>query len=252
MRRLALLLAAAWTCQAQAGLFDDDEARRRIDEFRARTETRFDQQAKAQLDLAGQLQRQADEIASLRGLIETLTYELDQARKRQQDLYLDLDSRLRKLEAPAAAAPAAAGGAAEAVAGAAAPASPAAADPAAENKSYEDALGLFKGGRYREAALGFAGFVQKYPDSTLAPNAQFWLANAWYAQRNCYKAIENHSVVVTKYPQSPKAPDAMLAIASCQQEIGNTVGSRRTLENLVARYPSSPAAESAQQRLKKK
>ena len=243
MRRLALLLATLWAAQAQAGLFDDEEARRQILDMKAKNEARFDQQAKAQLDLAGQLSRQAEEIAALRGQVETLMYELDTAKKRQQDFYIDLDSRLRKLESGAtAAAPANGEGGTPA----------AARDPAAEATAYEAALGQFKAGKYKEAASAFAGFVQQYPDSDLTPNAQFWLGNAWYAQRNCYKAIENHSIVAQKYATSPKAPDSLLAVATCQQEIGNANGAKRSLEALVARYPGTPAADTAQQRLKKK
>ena len=96
--RIALLIAALGAAQAQAGMFDDEEARRQITDLRIKNEARFDQQAKAQLDLASQIQRQAEEIARLRGQIETLTYELETAKKRQQDFYLDLDTRLRKFE----------------------------------------------------------------------------------------------------------------------------------------------------------
>jgi tol-pal system protein YbgF len=251
--RIAVLVAALGAGQAQAGLFDDDEARRQLMEFRAATESQFDTQAKAQLDLAGQIQRQTDEIAKLQGLIETLTYELETAKKRQQDFYIDLDTRVRKLESAAAAAPAetpapAAGTAEAPKAAAAAPA----ANPAAETQEYESALGFFKSGKYKEAATAFGAFLQKHPESSLAPNAQFWLGNAWYAQRDCKKAIEAQNQVTAKWPESPKAPDAMLAVATCQQELGNGVAAKRSLEALVARYPSSPAAESASQRLKKK
>src|SRR5574343_921236 len=96
--RIALLIAALGAAQAQAGVFDDDEARRQVSDIRIKTEARFDQQAKAQLDLSAQIQRQAEEISRLRGQIETLNYELETAKKRQQDFYLDLDTRLRKFE----------------------------------------------------------------------------------------------------------------------------------------------------------
>src|SRR5574343_619934 len=96
--RIALLIAVLGAAQAQAGVFDDDEARRQVSDLRIKTEARFDQQAKAQLDLSTQIQRQAEEIARLRGQIETLNYELETAKKRQQDFYLDLDTRLRKFE----------------------------------------------------------------------------------------------------------------------------------------------------------
>lgn len=240
--RIALLIAALGATQARAGMFDDDEARRQIIDQRIKAEARFDQQAKAQLDLAGQIQRQAEEIARLRGQIETLNYELETAKKRQQDFYLDLDTRLRKFETAAAPAATADG----------APAAKPAGDPAREGQDYEAALNQFKAAKYKEAAVAFAAFVQKYPDSSLAPNAQYWLGNAWYAQRNCNKAIEAQSVVTTRYADSAKAPDAWLAIATCQQELGNPTGAKRSLETVLAKYPNTPAAEAAQQRLKKK
>ncbi len=247
--RIALLIAALGAAaQAQAGMFDDEEARRQIKDLSIKNEARFDQQGKTQLDLANQLSRQSEEIARLRGQVETLTYELETAKKRQQDFYLDLDTRLRKLE-PQGGGSAAVDGEKGANSGANAQGG---ADPARENRDYEAALNNFKAGKYKEASWGFSAFVQKYPDSTLAPNAQFWLGNAFIAQRNCAKAIEAHSVVTTKYADSAKAPDSWLAMATCQQEMGNAAAAKRSLETLVAKYPNAPAADTARDRLKKK
>lgn len=244
MRRLRLLflIASLGAAQAQAGIFDDEEARRQLVDFRIKTEARFDQQAKAQLELSAQIQRQADEIARLHGLLETLGYKQEVGDKRTQDFYLDLDSRLRKFETPVAAPADPAATPAAAIKG----------DPAREGQEYEAALNQFKAAKYKEAAAAFAAFVQKNPDSSLAPNAQYWLGNAWYAQHDCRRAIEAQSIVTTKYPDSPKAADAWLAIATCQQEMGNPTGVKRSLDTLIAKYPNSPAAEAAQQRLKKK
>lgn len=239
--RIVLLLASLGAVQAHAGIFDDDEARRQLAEFRQKTEARFDQQAKAQLDLAGQIQQKSEEIARLRGQVETLSYELETARKRQQDFYLDLDTRVRKFEAPPVAAADSAGGAN----------ATAAADTARETQEYEAALAHFKGARYKDASTSFAAFVQKFPNSQLAPNAQYWMGNAWMMQQDCKRAIEAQTVVTTKYPDSPKAPDAWLAIASCQRDTNNLQGARRSLQTLVTKYPNAPAAEQARERLKK-
>ena len=244
LARIALLIAALGASHVQAGMFDDEEARRQITDLTIKSDARFDQQGKAQLDLATQLQRQSEEIARLRGQVETLSYELETAKKRQQDFYLDLDTRLRKFEPQA--------GGSAAVDPASGANSPAAADPARESKDYEAALNQFKAAKYKEAAWAFSAFVKKYPDSSLAPNAQFWLGNAWVAQRNCAKAVEAHSVVTTRWADSPKAPDSWLAMANCQQEMGNPAAARRSLETAIAKYPSSPAADTARQRLKTK
>jgi len=244
MRRLhlVLLIAALGATQARAGVFDDDEARRQLADLKVKTEARFDQMAKAQLELANQNARLAEENAHLRGQLETLGYKQEVGDKRVQDFYLDLDSRLRKLETPPVVQ----------AADGATPGSAVKGDPAKENADYEAALNQFKAAKYKEAAGGFAAFVQKYPDSNLSPNAQYWLGNAWRAQGDCRRAIEAHSIVTTKYADSPKAADAWLAIATCQQELGNPTGVKRSLETVIAKYPNTPAAESAQQRLKKK
>lgn len=242
----ALLLAALASQQAHAGLFDDDEARRQISDLTSKTNERLDTASKGQLELANQIQSLREENARLRGQVETLVYELESAKKRQQDFYVDLDERLRKMEIKPAAAPQSAP-AEETTA----PAKPAA-DPAAESRDYEAALNLFKAGKLKEAAAGFEAFGKAHPESSLTPNAHYWLGNAQYALRDCRKAIDTHRGVFTKWPEHAKAPDAMLNVATCQQELGDLKNAQTTLQAVVIKYPDAPAAATARQRLKKK
>lgn len=247
MRRLPLVFLIASLGSGSAWAFlDDKEARRQVADLKIQTETRFEQQARAQLELSAQIQRQAEEIARLRGQIETLNWELEQARKRQQDFYLDLDSRLRRLEPQAASvsAPEEGSGPAQAIGGSG--------SAAGDTAAYDAALELFRATRYSDAGTAFARFVEQYPNSALAANAQYWLGNAWFAQRDCTKAIEAQSQLITRYPTSDKVPDALLSIATCQQELGNRQGAVRTMEGLIEKYPSSPAADKARERLKKR
>ncbi|MGC1818959.1 MAG: YbgF trimerization domain-containing protein, partial [Casimicrobiaceae bacterium] len=113
---VVVALLATFAHAAHAALFDDDEARRRIDatnqrlaDLQQQIETRLtavEQQLKGRglADLANQIELLQSDLAKLRGQVEVVTYELDQAQKRQRDLYVDLDTRLRKLETAAAAA----------------------------------------------------------------------------------------------------------------------------------------------------
>ena len=67
------------------------------------------------LELSQQLERLRQEVTQLRGQLEVSANEVQMASKRQRDMYVDLDTRMRRLEVPAAAgavAPAAAGAAA--------------------------------------------------------------------------------------------------------------------------------------------
>jgi len=244
----ALLVALFGVQQANAALFDDDEARQRINDLSIKTNERVDTLSRAQIELVNQIQSLREENAKLRGQVETLQYELESSKKRQQDFYVDLDGRLRKLETAAAqpAEPPPPGDASADI-----PGRPSAADPAAETREYEAALNLFKANKLKDAGNAFEAFAKAHPESTLTPNAYYWQANALSAQRDCKRAIDVYRIVTTKFPQNTKAPDALVGVASCQTELGDAKSARTTLEAIVIKYPDSPAAATARQRLKK-
>ena len=172
------------------------------------------------------------------GQIEVLMNQTEQLEKRQKDLYVDLDNRLRKIEsAPALAADGKA------------PAAQPAVDIAAENKAYEAALNQFKAANYQAAIASFQGFVAAYPQSLLIPSAQYWIGNAYYTLRDYKLAISTQQKLIATWPDHAKAPDALLNIATSQSETGDVRASRETLQALVKKYPTSPAAEQARQRL---
>ena len=245
---LALAVVAAQP--ARAGLFDDEEARRQIKDLSIQTNERLETLSKAQFDLVNQIQALREENAKLRGQVETLTYELESAKKRQQDFYIDLDGRLRKFEGGGSSAGDAKPGADDAPPSGE-PARKTSADPAAESRDYEAALNYFRANKVKEAAAAFEAFGKNYPDSTMAPNAQYWLGNAHYTLKDCKRAIEAHKQVVAKWPQHPRAPDSLIGIATCQQEMGDAKGAKASLESVIAKYPGSSAATTAKQRLKK-
>ncbi len=301
MFRLRILLPALLaTClvapPARAALFDDEEARKRIDETNQRLTqvqkqledrlTALEAQLKSQglVEIFSQVEQLKSDVARLRGQIEVLNHELEQAGKRQRDLYVDLDSRLRKLEggpgaavspaAPAGAAAAPATGASGAGASGAAPAPSAPSPPAGasapiaaaagasgtsqpagmpdgggEQRAYDAALDQFKSGNYAAAITSFTSFVKAYPKSPLAPSAQYWIGNAQFAQKDYRAAIASQRQLVAAYPESQKVPDALLNIATSQFEMGDAAASRRTLEALIGKYPQSDAAVKARQRL---
>jgi tol-pal system protein YbgF len=264
---LALLLAAQLaTAPARAAMFDDDEARKRIETLRGRVDQierslaqrldALETKNAGVVDLFKDVEQIKADIAKLRGQYEVLTYELEQAQKRQRDLYLDLDSRVRKLEGGPGAA-AGTPGVADATPGVVGGAGPMATaqtpgragDLAAEQRAYDAALDLFKSGNYSAATSSFQAFARTYPRSPLAPSAMYWAGNAQYAQKDFRAAITTQRQLLAAFPDSQKVPDALLNIASAQIELGDNAGAKRTLEEIVAKYPTSEAAGKARQRL---
>jgi tol-pal system protein YbgF len=238
----ACLALAAWMpLHASAGILDDDEARKAIIDLRskvenlsrdlnARIDTKTDKTAA--LDLVNQHEQTMQEIARLRGQIEVLANEVANVQKRQKDLYADLDARIVKLEPRQVNID---GKEAEV-------------DPG-ELKSYEAAMTLFKSGDYKVAANALSDFVRRHPESSYASNAQYWLGNAYYAQRDYKNAIAAQEIVASTYKDSAKAPDAMLNIASSYIEMKDKKNAKKALQQLVSKYPDSSAASAAKDRL---
>lgn len=230
---------------ARAGMFDDEEARRDIAALRGQVEV--NQKAVEErlariealvqdrsIELAKLIDDLKQDLARMRGQIEVQANQIDTLDRRQKDLYVDLDARLRKLEASAQAQEK------QAVS---------APDPAAEAKAYEAALNQFKLGNYQSSVAAFQNFLASYPDSQQVSSAQYWIGNAYYALRDYKTAIAAQQKLLASWPTSAKAPDALLNIASCQAEMGEAKAARDTLQVLLKKYPGTPAAEQAKQRL---
>ena len=236
-----LLLALLLPLQASAGLLDDDEARRAILDLRAKVDnitrdltTRLDAKADkaATLDMLNQHEQTLAEIAKLRGQIEVLANEIAKAQNNQRTLYADLDARIKRLEPRQ-----------ETIDGQTAEVLP------SEKQAYDAAMDTFKTGDYKRAASALQDFVKRFPESAYAANAQYWLGNAYYAQRDYKNAIAAQEVVTTTYANSAKAPDAMLNIATSYAELKDKTRAKKTLQALVAKFPGTQAAQSAKERL---
>ncbi|MDR3088031.1 MAG: tol-pal system protein YbgF [Azoarcus sp.] len=218
---------------AQAGLFDDAEARKQIDELKQNFQSRLEIVTNGQLDLAGQNEELRAEVARLRGQIEVLLNEIESLKNRQRDFYVDLDNRMRQLETTSQQnAQNTSGGASNKGGG-----------------SYDAALNLLKEGRAPEALTEFDAFINGNPESDLLPDAYFWAGNAALQAKDVAAANKHFNAVIGRWPKSAVAPDAMLGIANGQIAIGDQRTARRTLQSLVDRYPSSNAAKTAKQHL---
>lgn len=290
---LAVALGVLFSLSAHAGIFDDEEARKQVLQLRTQMsdtqrtlEARIGEleaQAKNRsiIDLFNQVEVLKAEFAKLRGQIELLQNEMENTQKRQRDLYVDLDGRLRKMEAQQAEQAARAAAAAAATpppsasmppgvvgpagttgvtpppaadAGRAMPpgglvAPPAVMDPVAEQRAYDQGLEHFRAGRFAEAVTAFQLFTRNFPRSTLVPSAQYWIGNSLYATRDFRGAITTQRQLIAQYPDSAKASDALLNIASAQSELGDIQAARLTLQEVANKYPTTEAGAKAKQRL---
>lgn len=177
------------------------------------------------------------EQAELRGMIEELAHEAESTASRQRDLYIDLDQRLQRLEQAGDGGRLAPGELPM--------------PSGSDRDNYQAAFELLKDGRYDEAATAFQQFLQTYPDSELADNAQYWLAESYYVTQKFKQALPAFEEVVSEYPRSGKVPDALLKIGYCNYELQRWDAARSALDRVRAEYPDTTAARLAIQRLER-
>ncbi len=244
---------------------------------------------RALLELFQRMDDLTEEVRNLRGMLEQQDHDLAGLKKRQRELYLDTDRRLRELEitssrAPAATAPVApaAKPAASAAPAAASPqpkparvtvapqlpkpvapvAEPVAPKPVApsnppsttmtqERAAYQKAFDMLKEGRYKSANTAFRHFVTQYPHSSYAGNSQYWLGESNYVTRQFEQAVKEFEAVLNKYPGSNKVPDAMLKLGYTYYELHRFDDARAILDQLRKKYPKSTAARLAGKRLER-
>ena len=193
------------------------------------------------LDMSNQIEALRTDVRAMHNDVDVLNHTLEANRKQQHDLYADLDQRLKVLETRGVVAGSAAGGAA---------AGGANADPG-DKASYQTAFDLLKNTQIDQAIAAFQNFLNTYPNSQLADNAQYWLGEAYYVNKAYPDALASFQKVVENYPGSRKLPDAQVKIGYCDYELKQFPAARDALAQVVAKYPDAPAAKLAQARLEK-
>lgn len=119
-----------------------------------------------------------------------------------------------------------------------------------EKEAYERAFRALRETRYADAAEGFSGFLERFPDSGYAPNALYWLAETYYVTRDFDTALDYFSELIERFPDSSKQGDALLKIGFSHYERKRWNEARAALEQVRSQYPGTTLARLAEGRLR--
>ena len=262
---LGLFALSSTFNSANAALFDDKEARKKIVEVEAKQQSDHSAamaaiadlkksqaamekriaaieaivQGGGLADMQNQIEALKQEVANLKGDLEVASHNLETTQQRQKDLYTDTDTRLRRIEGG--------GDSAGASSGSTVP------PPVVEEKdakAFADADSLSKSAKHKEAFAAFDSFLKEYPNSKLAPDALYGMGYSQFALKNYKSSIATQQKVIDLHPTSAKVPDAMYNQANSQIQLGQVSNAKKTLRDLVAKYPDAAVTPSAQKRLK--
>ncbi len=250
VRIATVLFACCFIGAAQAGIFDDDEARKAILDLRQqidsvrkesqsliagetlRTTEENAQLRRSLLDLQNQIESLRSDQAKIRGQYEELSRSVSELQRQQKDAVQGMDDRLRKMEPTSVTVDG----------------REFLADPT-EKRDFESALAVFRKGDFAAAQVAFFDFIRRYGQSGYVPSANFWLGNARYATRDYKEAVLNFRALLAQVPDHLRAPESVLSIANCQLELKDNKAAKKTLEDLLKAYPQSEAAAAAKERL---
>lgn len=210
----------------------------------ASTNNRFDgatsqiQQLSASLDEAkGQISKLSQQVAQTQQMLQTINTPQPAANAPAGS------------PAPSGDAP---GGGPSAGAGPSAAAAPSAAPPVPDPESlYKSAYADYTQGQYPLAIQGFQQYLQYYGNTDLASNAQFYIGDALYLQKDYKKAIGAYDKCIASYPDGNKVAAAYLKKGYAYLAMGQTTPGERELRSLIRKYPSTHEADLARERLKR-
>lgn len=231
--------------------------------------TRLEQQTQNKdqggIGMVNQVQQLKEQLRQLQGQLEELQHQQQELGDKSKAQYIDLDSRLGRLEngsaasgaAPASAQSTATNPSAAASADAGTPSNNDAASAANGASSadaqaaYQVAFKALRAGDYVSASRDFRAFIAQYPNESLTPNAWYWLGESYYVTMNYPVALDSFQKLLSQFPQSEKAPDALLKVGYSELELKRVAEAKATLTSVTTKYPGSKAASLAQERLQR-
>lgn len=118
-----------------------------------------------------------------------------------------------------------------------------------EEETYKSAKAFFDKGDFEKARSSFEDFISKFPDSTEADNARFWIGDSYYAEKWFENAILEYQKVLKNYPKSNKVAAARLKQGYAFAELGEKANAQLVLNELIKYYPNTNEAKYAQAKI---
>jgi len=116
---------------------------------------------------------------------------------------------------------------------------------------YNNALRDYNGAKNELAIQEFNDYIKFYPNTDLAGNAYFYLAEIQFKAGDYQKAVANYDLVLQNFPSGNKAAAAQLKKGYALLELGKEDEGTQELKRVIQRYPRTNEAVQARERLRK-
>ena len=121
--------------------------------------------------------------------------------------------------------------------------------PGNPDQLFAAAYGDYSRGNYDLAISEFRQYVDTYPSSEMADNAQYWIGEAYYAKGQYSTALTEFEKVQQLFPKGDKVPAARFKKAMCLSQLGQTEAANAEFQAIIRWYPRSTEAVLAKQQI---
>lgn len=104
-------------------------------------------------------------------------------------------------------------------------------------------------GNYQLALQGFKEYLNNFPNSEFAGNAQYWIGETYYARGEFQTAFDEFKKVIVNYPRGTKVAAALLKMGYCLIKLNDLSGAKMYFNAVIQRFPHSEEAKLASSRL---
>lgn len=203
-------------------------------------------------DTRREIAEQRDLLHATRATASSSARETEETLGRLEGKLDDIMARFRIASERAPAKPADPAPTTTPPAGGGAGSPPAATPPASgvdRNQLYEQATTDLTQGRYGLALNGYRQYLQLFPETDLADNAQYGAGECFFAQAMFDSALVEYARVGVRWGTGDRAPASLYKLGLCEERLGRSAESRKTFEDLVKRFPQSGEAQLARDRI---
>jgi tol-pal system protein YbgF len=189
-------------------------------------------------DVGIQLQKVVEDVAQLRGQVESYLFKINELEASLKKMSDDVDTRFTAVQGTEAVKAAEAKKKADELK-----------RPADKKEFLALAADKAKGGDAPLARELYDEFLKKWPKDELVGDAHFGRGDTYVSEDKCREALSEFRKVMQDFPKSKSAPFAYLRSAECFKKLKMLPESKLAYEELLRSYPKSDAAKEAKQKL---
>jgi tol-pal system protein YbgF len=123
--------------------------------------------------------------------------------------------------------------------------------PGNPDQLFAAAYGDYSRGNYDLALSEFRQYVETYPSSEMADNAQYWIGECYYSKKRLNEAVAEFDKVSLLFPKGDKVPGARFKKAMALMDLGQVDAARAEFLAIVKLFPKTNEAVLAKQQLEK-